>query len=129
MTYTKSAVAAAVLALGVAVPGYAAPAANPSGPEGSTNAGVKTPSSGGNEVSPRAGPLPGKSSTSVMPDRTPRTTNEAGDARPEEKTTRVTKDSAGMPNPKTPPTVNEAGDARPLERSGATSGATGSGTR
>jgi hypothetical protein len=129
---SKSAVAAAVLGLGLAGPALAQTAGS-TGPAGSSNAGVKTPSSGGNEVSPRSGPLPGKSTTSTMPDQRPKTTSEAGDARPDEKTTRATSPagSASAPNPKSPMSVKEAGDARPLERQGqgATTGKTGKGTR
>lgn len=128
--FARSAIAAAVLGLGLAGPSLAQTAGS-TGPQGSTNAGVKTPSSGGNEVSPRTGPLPGKSSTSVMPDRNPKSVNEAADARPEEKTTRMTPPagSASAPNPKTPLGVNEAGDPDPLKRQGATTGKTGKGVR
>jgi hypothetical protein len=102
------------------------------GPEGAANAGVRTPSAGGNEVSPRPGPLPGQSTQSVMPDQSPRSVNEAGEARPEERTTRTTPPpgSASVPNPRTPLSVIEAGDARPLERQqqqGGTTGAPASG--
>lgn len=115
---TRSTAVAALLGVALAAPAYAA------------DEGVKTPSAGGNEVSPRSGPLPGKSTTSAMPDRTPKTVNEAGDPRPEEKTTRSTPPagSATAPNPKTPKAVNEAGDARSMESQGATSGSVSSGT-
>lgn len=125
--FSKSAVAVAVLGFGLAGTALAQ-TANSTGPEGSANAGVKTPSTGGNEVSPRPGPLPGKSTTAVVPDEKPKTTNEAGDARPSEKGSRITRDSASTPNPKSPKDVKEAGDARPLERQGATTGTTGTGT-
>ena len=127
--FSRAAIAAAVLGLGLAGPALAQTAGS-TGPQGSTNAGVKTPSSGGNEVSPSSGPLPGKSSTSVMPDRNPKSVNEAGDARPEEKTTRMTPPagSASAPNPKTPLSVNEGGDPDPLKRQGATAGKTRKGT-
>lgn len=128
----RSAAAAAALVLGLAAPAWAQ-TSNSMGPEGSTQSGVKTPSSGGNEVSPRKGPLPGKSSTSVSPARTPKSVNEAGDARPLDKTQRSTAPagSAMAPNPKTPMSVNEAGDARPLQdknNQGSTTGSTGSGS-
>lgn len=126
--FSKAAIAAAVLGLGLAGATYAQ-TANPSGPAGSSNSGVKTPSTGGNEVSPRPGPLPGKSTTSVMPDEKPASTSEAGDARPTDKTMGSSGDSASAPNPKTPKDVKEAGDPRPLERQGATPGETGKGTR
>ncbi|HWI14949.1 MAG TPA: hypothetical protein VNT02_11890 [Burkholderiales bacterium] len=125
--FSKCAIAAAVLSLGLAGTALAQ-TANSTGPAGSSNAGVKTPSTGGNEVSPRSGPLPGKSTTAVMPDDKPKTTGEAGDARPSEKGSRITRDSASTPNPKSPKDVKEAGDARPLERQGGTTGTTGKGT-
>ena len=126
--FSRCAIAAAVLGLGLAGTALAQ-TVNPAGPAGSANAGVNTPSTGGNEVSPRSGPLPGKSTTAVMPDEKPTATNEAGDARPDEKANRMTRDSASTPNPKMPKDVKEAGDARPLERQGATTGTTGKGTR
>ena len=126
--FSKSAIVAAVLGLGLS--GLALAQTSSSTGPGSLNSGVKTPSSGGNEVSPGPGPLPGKSSTSTMPDqRRPSVTNEAGDARPNEKTTRMNKDSAAMPNPKTPKDVKEAGDARPSEHQGSTTGNTIKGKR
>lgn len=125
--FSKSAIAAAVLGLGLSGPALAQTSSS-TGP-GSLNSGVKTPSAGGNEVSPGPGPLPGKSTTSTMPDQKPQATGEAGDARPSEKTTGMTRDSASTPSPKTPKDVKEAGDARPLERQGATTGKTGKGTR
>lgn len=112
----RASVVTACLA-GLALPA-AAQTVNPTGPEGAANAGVRTPSAGGNEVSPRPGPLPGGSSTSVVPSELPRSVHEAGEARPNERTTRTTPPpgSANMPNPRTPLSVNEAGDPRPLER-------------
>ncbi len=127
---SKSVIVAAALSLGLTSAAWAQ--TNPAGPQGSTQSGVKTPKSGGSEVSPGPGPLPGKSTTSVMPDERPKSVNEAGDARPNEKTTRSTAPagSASAPNPKTPSDVKEAGDARPMDRQqGGTTGTTGSGTR
>jgi len=119
----QSAAAAALLGLALASPAYAQSA-------GGADSGVKTPSSGGNEVSPRKGPLPGKSTTSAMPDRDPKAVNEAGDARPDDKAMGSTPPagSATAPNPKTPEAVSEGGDARPMERQGGTSGSAPSGT-
>ena len=133
MTKTAIATTAAAVALGLALAGpAAAQTAGSTSASPSPKSGVKTPQSGGNEVSPRPGPLPGKSSTSAMPDRQPRSVNEAGDARPEDKTTRM----SGNPTKskvKTPLGVNEGGDPDPVKRQqqseGGTSGSTASGTR
>ena len=132
MTTNAIAVRAGVLAAFVAL---ALPlhAQTRTGPEGAANAGVATPQAGGDEVSPRPGPLPGRSTNSVIPDQSPRYTNEAGEARPQDKTTRTTPPpgSASVPNPRTPLSVIEAGDPRPLERQqqqGGTTGAPASGT-
>jgi hypothetical protein len=132
MTKTTIATTVAAADLGLALAGpAAAQTAGSTSAAPSPSSGVKTPKSGGNEVSPRPGPLTGKSSSSAMPDRQPRSVSEAGDARPEEKTTRM----SGNPTKskvKTPLSVNEGGDANPMKREraeGGTSGSTASGTR
>lgn len=95
-----------------------------------SSAGVQSPSSGGNEVSPRSGPLPGKDSISTIPDKaTPRSDTEVGpQTPPEHSTVTPPPGSAKAPNPKTPKTVNEAAGSGPDITQGGTAGSTGTGT-
>ena len=97
----KTAIAAALISMGFAVPAWA---------QGYSR-GVQSPSSS-NELGPRNGPLPGKESTSIIPDKAiPRSDAEVGpqDLAEHSTTTTPPLGSATAPNPQTPKSTNETG--------------------